>query len=92
MTITALLLLPVGAILVWGYARLRPRGPWRWPDTGVVAFNLVAASWAAHRALTADWGQAGPIWPSVAAALAAYLVLLLGLSVGLWLRHRSTRS
>ena len=89
MTVTALLLFPVGAILVWGYARLRPPGRWELFDSLVVAASIGGALWAAHTALVAQWEAVGPIWPSVAAALAAYLVLLAGLGAGLWARHRA---
>lgn len=92
MVVTALLLLPVGAILVWGYARLRPQGPWRLADALILLASIGGALWAARVALAAHWEAAGPIWPSVAAALSAYLVLLAGLGAGLWLRRYSARS
>ena len=92
LVVTTLLLLPVGAILLWGYARLRPRAGWALADTLVVLASVCGALWAARAALAAEWEAAGPIWPAVAAALAAYLVLLAGLGGGLWLRRRTARS
>jgi hypothetical protein len=90
--LTALLLLPVGAILVWLYWYLLPARKWLRTDSLVLLVLLLAAacfvSWVARM----DFDAGGPLWPYIVSAGGAYGILTLGLGVALacrWYRVKS---
>ena len=90
--LTALLLLPVGAILVWLYWYLLPERKWLRADTLVLLVLLLAAasfvSWVAR----VDFDAGGPLWPYIVSAAGAYGIVTLGLGVALawrWYRVKS---
>jgi hypothetical protein len=88
--ITALLLLPVLAILTWLYWFLLPDRSWRIFDSMVLVFVILLSG--VHIGLTAraDFTGAGPIWPQVVSVLGAYGLITTGLLSGLlWRRLRS---
>lgn len=91
--ITALLLLPVTAVLAWLYRQALPHGG-RWSrfDSGLLlAVAAAAAVWVAW-ARSATYHDAGPIYPELAAAAGAYPIIVIGLAAGLaWRRQRSAR-
>jgi hypothetical protein len=91
--ITALLLLPVTAVLAWLYRQALPRGGrWNRFDTGLLfAVAAAAAAWVAW-ARSATWHDAGPIYPELAAAAGAYPIIVIGLAAGLtWRRQDAAR-
>ena len=90
--ITALLLLPVTAVLAWVYARALPKGErWSLFDTALLLGCAIAAgAWVAW-ARSAEYVDAGPIFPELVAAAGAYPLILLGLGGGLAWRYRRFR-
>jgi hypothetical protein len=92
--ITALLLVPVTAVLAWLYRRALPgHGAWRGFDTVVLcAVASLALAWVAW-ARSIRFADAGPIFPELLAAAGAYPIIVLGLAAGLtWRRVRARRS
>lgn len=89
MWITLALMLPVTAILLWGYWYVLPR-PRRFSifDLALVG-ALLAATVAAFRWSAAlDAGPVAPIWRDVSAAAFAYPIWAGGLGLGAVLRRR----
>ena len=87
--ITAFLLLPVLAVLLWLYwYLLGEQRPWNLFDS-VLLLILLAVSVAWHfYILGQDWQGAGPLWPQVLSVMGAYGILAIGLALGLWWRKR----
>lgn len=89
--ITAILLLPVIAVLLWLYWYLLP-GQRRWTgfDSMVVlALTLLAAGFH-HFAIHAPYEGAGPMWPELVSAAGVYPIYAIGLSLALaWRRRRA---
>ncbi len=89
--ITALLLVPVTAVLAWIYRYFLPRGgSWSTFDSGlllvVAALALAWVGWAR----SAVYHNAGPIYPELVAAAGAYSIIVSGLAAGLaWRRSRA---
>ena len=88
--ITAFLLLPVLAILLWLYARLLPqRGKLNFFDYTLFVCVILLASIQVHLVKRVDWVGAGPTWPDLVSAVGAYIIILGGLAAGLcWRRYR----
>ncbi|MDX1379852.1 MAG: hypothetical protein R3233_01965 [Xanthomonadales bacterium] len=89
---TALLLLPVAAVLVWIYRQALPRGS-RWTrfDSGLLAaLAILCAGWVAWSGAT-RFEHAGPVFDELVAAAGAYPIILLGLGAGLAWRHARAR-
>ena len=89
MWITLALMLPVTAILLWGYWYVLPR-PRRFAAFDAVLVGaLLAGSVAAFRwSAGLDAGPTPPIWRDVSAAAFAYPIWAGGLGLGAWLRRR----
>ena len=92
--ITAILLFPVVAILVWIYwyflpfERVRGRR-WRWIDTALLLTLIALATVFVHLAMNAEYEGAGPMWPELVSAVGAYAISATGLMLGLvWRRRR----
>jgi len=89
---TALLLLPVAAVLVWIYRQALPRGS-RWTpfDSGLLAaLAALSAAWVAWSG-AARFAHAGPVFDELVAAAGAYPIVLVGLGAGLAWRHARAR-
>ena len=89
---TALLLLPVAAVLAWIYHRALP-GEAGWGLFEAMLFGLTAlavAAWVAWAA-TAEFSDAGPVYGQLVAAAGAYPILLAGFALGLGWRHLRAR-
>jgi hypothetical protein len=88
--ITAFLLLPVLAILLWLYAYLLPqRGKLKFFDFVLFVAVIIAASIFVHFVQQINWVDSGPMWPDLVSAVGAYAILLGGLAAGLfWRRYR----
>lgn len=91
--ITALLLLPVTAVLTWLYRRALPRAArWnRFDSILLLGVAALAGAWVTW-ARSATYHDAGPIYPELAAAAGAYPIVLIGLAAGLAWRHRRARA
>lgn len=94
MIISLLLLAPLGGVLLWLYARSRPRKL----DGGLLRFDRVLPVLVALLAAMATWythavmATTSGIWPFVVAPLVGYSVLLGGLLCGVLLRlHHHAR-
>ena len=88
--ITAFLLAPVLAILLWLYAYLLPP-PRKLRIFDYVVFTAVIILAAAFIQFAGQlqWQNAGPLWPELVKAVGAYAILLAGLAGGLcWRRYR----
>lgn len=89
---TALLLLPVAAVLAWIYSRALPGGT-GWGVFDIALFGLTAiavATWVSWAAAT-EFSGAGPIYAELVAAAGAYPILLAGFALGLGWRHLRAR-
>ena len=88
--ITAFLLAPVLAILLWLYARLLPkRSTLRFFDYALFTIVIMISAVFVHLVNKTDWHDAGPLWPELVAAVGAYAILLGGLAAGLfWRRYK----
>lgn len=88
--ITALLLLPVLAILIWLYSCFLPqRGKLAFFDYTLFVMVILLASVLVHFVKEVEWVDAGPMWPEVVSAVGAYVIILGGLAAGLfWRRYR----
>lgn len=75
---------PAFAVLLWLFARGRPRRVWLPAGAGALLLSL-AATLAGFAA--ADTGH-GPMWPQVLAALAGYGAFLAALGLAWWLPAR----
>lgn len=88
--ITALLLVPVTAVLAWLYGRALPAGR-RWSifDSALlVTVASLAVAWVGW-ARSAVYQDAGPIFPELVAAAGAYPIVVCGFAAGLaWRRLR----
>lgn len=94
--ITALMLLPVLAVLTWLYGYLLPPAidgarRWRLADSLLWLALVLAAGSFIYVARHAVYEGAGPLWPELVAATGAYVVLAGGLAVGLACRRRGHR-
>ena len=92
--ITAVLLFPVAAVLVWLYwyflpgDRVRARR-WRWIDTMLLLTLIALATVFVHLAMNAEYEGGGPMWPVLVATVGAYAIVATGLMLGLiWRRRR----
>jgi len=88
--ITAFLLAPVLAILLWLYTRLLPkRSPLKFFDYALFTIVIIISAVFVHFVKKTDWHGAGPLWPELVAAVGAYAILLGGLAAGLfWRRYK----
>ncbi len=90
--ITAFLLMPVVAVLVWLYWSLLPADTervsrWRWGDTLLLVLLASLASGFVHVALHAEYDGAGPMWPELVSVVGAYAIFAIGLVLGVvWRR------
>ena len=86
--ITALLLLPVFAILTWLYWYLLPDRIWQMTDTLIfVTVVMVTTAWILLIS-GMEFPTAGPLWPQIISVVGAYAVLTFGLAIGLIWRRR----
>lgn len=86
--ITAFLLAPVLAILIWLYSYLLPqRGKLRFFDYLLFTVVILVSAVFVHFAKQLDWHDAGPLWPELVSAVGAYAILLGGLAAGLFWRR-----
>ena len=86
--ITAFLLAPVLAILIWLYSYLLPqRGKLRFFDYLLFTVVILVSAVFVHFAMQLDWHDAGPLWPELVSAVGAYAILLGGLAAGLFWRR-----
>ena len=86
--ITAFLLLPVLAILLWLYAYLLPqRGKLKFFDFALFVAVILMASAYVQFVQQISWVNAGPMWPDLVSAVGAYAILLGGLAAGLFWRR-----
>jgi hypothetical protein len=91
--ITALMLLPVAAVLTWIYGYLLPRR-WRWtaPDVLWLALALLLAGGWIYWARVNPFAGSGPVYGDLVAAAGAYPILVCSLALGLaWRRRRAGR-
>lgn len=88
--ITAFLLAPVLAILLWLYSYLLPeRGKLRFFDYVLFTVVIFIATVFVHFAMQLNLQHAGPLWPELVSAVGAYAILIAGLAGGLcWRRYR----
>jgi hypothetical protein len=90
--VTALLLLPVVAILVWLYWYLLPSRQWLLTDSLVLLVLLLGAAGFVRWVAGENFDAGGPLWPYIISAAGAYGILTLGLGVALawrWYRNNS---
>lgn len=90
--VTALLLLPVVAILVWLYWYLLPSRKWRLADSLILLALLFAAAVFIRWVASMDLSAGGPLWPYIVSAAGAYGIVTLGLGAALawrWYRVNS---
>ena len=87
--ITALLLLPVLAILSWLYWYLLPDRIWHTADTLIFTGVMLATAAWILLINRMDFPNAGPLWPQIVSVVGAYALLILGLCIGLIWRRRS---
>lgn len=88
--LTAFLLLPVLAILLWLYAYLLPqRGKLTFFDFALFAVVIILASGFVQYVKQVNWIDVSPMWPDLVSAVGAYSIILGGLAGGLfWRRYR----
>jgi hypothetical protein len=89
--ITALLLLPVIAVLLWLYWYLLPRERlWTAFDSLVVLVLMLLAAGFHHLAMHMDYEGAGPMWPELVSAAGVYPIFAIGLGIALaWRKSRA---
>ena len=90
--ITAFLLTPVVAVLVWIYWCLLPKEDhqvcrWLWVDSMLMVFLTLMAGGFVWLSMHSEGEAVGPIWPEVVSAVGVYFIFTIGLSTGLaWRR------
>jgi hypothetical protein len=89
MVITVLLLLPVLAVLLWGYGYLlpRPRGIHLFDIVLMVILTILSIGFIGYVSALDDSGM-GPVWREILAALGLYKIWGLGLGGGVVYRRR----
>lgn len=87
--ITALLLMPVVAVLLWLYWYLLPGRKWKAKDTvSVVCVLLLTAAWIRWIA-GMSFPHESAMWPQIISMVGAYGILIIGLGAVLsWRRGR----
>ena len=91
--ISAALMLPVFAVLLWLYWYLLPDGRrWTWVDSLLVFVLFSLAVAFNHFALNAHYDDAGPLWPQLVSAVGMYAIFASGLAIGLAWRRRSSEN
>jgi hypothetical protein len=89
MIVTALLLLPVLAILLWLYWYLLPARQWLFCDSVILLILLASAAAFVGWIDRMDFDGESPLWPYIISATGAYGILTLGLGAALaWRRYR----
>ena len=90
--ITAFLLTPLVAVLVWIYWYLLPKedhqaSRWHWVDSMLLAFLTLMAGGFVWLSMHSEGEVVVPIWPEVVSAVGVYFIFTFGLSAGLaWRR------
>jgi len=85
--VTGLLLLPVGAILVWLYWYLLPARKWLACDSLILMFLLIGTGGFVVWIDSKSFDGESSLWPYVISATGAYGILTLGLAMALiWRR------
>lgn len=82
-----LIQIPTFAVLIWLFARGRPRRVWLPASAGALLLSLAATLAGFAAAATSH----GPMWPQVLAALAGYGAFLTALGLAWWLPARFRR-
>jgi hypothetical protein len=90
--LTALLLLPVLAILIWLYWYVLPDRSWRLCDSLILSLLLACTAGFVIGIDQVNFDDAGPLWPYIVSATGAYGILTLGLGSALAWRWRRFRS
>ncbi len=86
--ITALLLIPVAAVLVWLYWYLLPERKWKLADTLLLGCTVLLVAGYIRVASGAEFEGAGPMYSEIVSMVGAYGLLIAGLSASLWWRRR----
>lgn len=86
--ITALLLLPVLAILLWLYRYLLPARKWKTVDTLLVLGVLLLAAMWIWQVGRMSFPHESAMWPEIIKMVGAYGILIIGLGVALSWRCR----
>jgi hypothetical protein len=86
--ITALLLLPVFAILTWLYWYLLPGRKWQTIDSMVLAAVVLVTAFYIVLIERIEFPHAGSLWPQIVSVAGAYGILITGLAAGLFWRVR----
>lgn len=88
--VTALLLLPVAAILVWLYWYLLPAREWLLIDSLFLLLLLAAASTFVMWVERMNFDAGGPLWPYIVSTGGAYGILTVGFGAAVtWRWYRS---
>jgi hypothetical protein len=92
--ITAFLLMPVVAVLLWLYWYWLPvdkerASRWRRGDTLLLVLLASLASGFVYIAKHMEYEGAGPMWPELVSAVGAYAIIAIGLTLGLVWRRSS---
>lgn len=90
--LTALLLLPVVAILVWLYWYLLPGRKWLLKDSGFLLLLFFLVATYLYYVGGLDFESAGPLWPYIISAAGSYGILLLGFALALSWRRYSAKN
>jgi hypothetical protein len=91
LVLTALLLLPVAAILVWLYWFLLPGRKWLLVDSGFLLMLFFLVVMYLYFVSGLDFESAGPLWPYIVSTAGAYGILLLGFALALYWRRQSKK-
>ncbi len=92
MIVTALLLMPVLAILLWLYWYLLPARKWLFCDSLILLMLLGLAAGFVSWIDRINFDGESPLWPYIISATGAYGILTLGLGAALvWRRYRVNR-
>ena len=90
--ITAFLLTPVVATLIWIYWYLLPKNDhqisrWRRVDSMLLIILTLMAGVFVRLTMQTEYEEAGPIWPEIVSAVGVYFIFTIGLLAGLaWRR------
>ncbi len=88
--VTALLLLPVIAVLIWLYWYLLPARKWLPSDSMILLSLLAVATVYVLWVERMNFDEGGPMWPYIVSAAGTYGILTMGMGMALaWRRHRA---
>ena len=95
--ITAFILTPVVATLIWVYWYLLPRNDhqinrWRWVDSMLLIVLTLMAGGFVRLTMQTEYVGGGPIWPEIISAVGVYFFFTVGLSAALAWRRSENRN